>query len=152
MSRTKRTPLKTAAARRNLVVVLVALATMLGCQGLMASKSSQQQDTARSLTVTPSNLNFGPVQVGNNLTLPGVLTNSGASNVTISQATVTGTGFSLNGLTTPLILAPSQRLTFNVVFSRLSAGNDGGSISVTSNASNPTLDQNTICAQRRCGC
>jgi len=94
---------------------------------------------AGSLTANPSSLNFGNVQAGNNLTLPGVLTNSGASNVTIPQVTVTGTGFSLNGLTTPLILAPSQRLTFNVVFSPLSAGNDRGSISVTSNASNPTL-------------
>jgi hypothetical protein len=121
------------------LVVLVAIALMMGCQGPLASKSSQQRNTGSSLTVTPAIVSFNKLQVGNNQSQRATLTNSSPSTVIISQAAVTGTGFSLNGLTTPLILAPSQRITFDVVFSPLSAENHGGSISVTSNAPTPTL-------------
>jgi hypothetical protein len=94
-----------------------------------------------SLSPTPPSLNFGNVQTGNNQTLAESLTNSGGSSVTVTQAVVTGPGFTLNGLNLPLTLAPGQTSSsFNVVFAPQSAGAASGALSLTSNASNPTLN------------
>jgi len=68
------------------------------------------------------------------------LTNSGGSSVIVTQAAVTGSGFTVNSLNLPLILAPGQSSpSFNVVFAPQSAGAANGTLSLTSNASNPTL-------------
>jgi hypothetical protein len=77
--------------------------------------------------------------VGNSSTLSETLTNTGGSSLTISQATVSGTGFSVSGLSTPITLTPGQSFTFSAIFAPTSAGSASGSISVTSNGSNPNL-------------
>jgi hypothetical protein len=97
--------------------------------------------TGGVLTANPSSLNFVNVQTGNNQTLAGTVTNSGGSSVTITQAAVTGTGFTVNGLNLPLTLAPGQSSpSFNVVFAPQSAGASSGSLFLTSNALNLTLN------------
>jgi Abnormal spindle-like microcephaly-assoc'd, ASPM-SPD-2-Hydin len=94
-----------------------------------------------SLSPTPAGLNFGNVQTGNNQTLVETLTNSGGSSVTVTQAAVAGSGFTVNGLNLPLTLAPGQSSpSFNVVFAPQAAGAASGTLSLTSNASNPTLN------------
>jgi hypothetical protein len=96
--------------------------------------------TAGALTANPSSLGFGNVQVGNQEPLSETLTNSsGSSTVTISQAAISGTGFSMSGLTPPVVLAPGQHVMFSVIFSPQSAGNASGNLVVTSNASDPNL-------------
>lgn len=95
--------------------------------------------TPGSLTTSPSTLTFGNVQVGNSQTLSETLTNSGGSSLTVSQAPVTGAGFSISGLTLPLTLAAGQSATLNAVFTPQSGGSASGNLSLTSNASNPTL-------------
>jgi hypothetical protein len=77
--------------------------------------------------------------VGGSKRLYETLTNSGESSVTISQATITGGGFSLTGLNLPLSLAEGKSITFSVIFAPKSSGNAHGTISVASNASDPTL-------------
>jgi len=95
--------------------------------------------TSGQLTANPSSLTFANVQVASSLTLMDSLTNAGGASVTISQATVTGPGFSFSGLNPPLTLDPGASVTFSVVFAPTSAGSANGSITVSSNASNPTL-------------
>ena len=97
---------------------------------------------ARARSPNSRGLNFGNVQTGNNQTLAGTVTNSGGSRVTVTQATVTGSGFTVNGLNLPLNLAPGQSgPNFNVVFAPQSAGAASGTIlPLTSNASNSTLN------------
>jgi hypothetical protein len=87
-----------------------------------------------TLTATPSSLNFGSVLVGSGGSQMITLTNSGTSTVTISQGGVSGTGFSISGLSTPLILNAAQSASFSATFSPASAGAGSGSISITSNA------------------
>ena len=94
---------------------------------------------AGSLAPSPSSLNFGSVQVGDDQQLSETLTNTGGVNVNISQAGVTGTGFTMSGLNPPLVLTPGQHYTFTVTFTPPSSGNDSGSVSIVSNASNPNL-------------
>jgi len=95
--------------------------------------------TPGSLTATASSLSFGTVQVGNSQTLSETLTNSGGSSLTVTQANVTGTGFSVTGLTLPLTLIPGQSFTFGAIFTPTSGGSATGNIAVVSNASNPNV-------------
>ncbi len=95
--------------------------------------------TPGALSAGSSSLSFGNVQVNNTQTLQETLTNSGGSSVTVNQATVTGTGFSVTGMTLPLTLTAGQSTSFNVAFTPQAGGPANGSISVVSTASNPNL-------------
>ena len=91
------------------------------------------------LTANPANLAFGSVQAGGTQTLTDSLTNTGGASVTISQATVTGSGFSISGLTFPMTLNSGASVTFSVVFAPQSPGSANGGITVSSNATDPSL-------------
>jgi hypothetical protein len=95
--------------------------------------------TAGSLVANPSSLSFGSVQTGNNQTASETLTNSGGSSVIISQASATGPGFSVSGITLPLTLAAGQSTSFSVAFAPQTSGAASGGIAIASNASNPSL-------------
>src|SRR6266478_5780258 len=84
------------------------------------------------ISITPTNVNFGCVVIGAANTQTATLTNSGGANLTVSQATVSGSDFSLSGLTLPLTLSPGQTSNFNVAFAPTGAGSVTGSIAVTS--------------------
>jgi hypothetical protein len=96
------------------------------------------------LAAYPSSLGFAALQIGSSQTLSATVTNSGGSDVTITQATIlqttaTASSFTLNGMSLPLTLAAGQRVTFSVTFAPLSAGSASSSISISSDASTPTL-------------
>ncbi len=100
---------------------------------------STTSTTPGQLVANPSSLSFGTVQVSNTKTLSEAVTNTGGSSVTLSQATVAGTGFSISGLSLPLTLAAGQSVTFSATFAAQSGGSASGSISIGSNASNSTM-------------
>src|SRR3989454_1115898 len=88
------------------------------------------------LSVVPPSASFGDVAVGTRNSQTITLINSGTGNVTISQATPSGNGFSITGLTFPLTLSAGQRTSFNVAFAPTSAGSVTGSLSLVSDAPN----------------
>ena len=94
--------------------------------------------TGGVLSTSDSSLDFA-VQLGSTGTQSETLTNTGGSSVTITQANVSGTGFKATGLTLPLTLAAGQSFTFGATFTPTSGASTTGSISVVSNASNPSL-------------
>lgn len=93
-----------------------------------------------TLTPNPSSITFGNVQVGHNKSISETVTNTGGSDVNISAAKATGTGFSISGINPPLTLTAGQSITFNVVFTPPSPGSDNGNLAITSDASNSTLN------------
>jgi Abnormal spindle-like microcephaly-assoc'd, ASPM-SPD-2-Hydin len=90
------------------------------------------------LAANPGALVFAAAQTGGKQTQWEMLTNTGGSAVTISQAT-TGGSFTLTGLNLPTTLAPNQSVTFQVTFAPLTAGSASGNLLVNSDASNPSL-------------
>ena len=124
--------MKDLSARWKVVLVLLALSMMLGFQTLHARVARL---TAGQLTLNPSTISFGVVLIGSTHIQPGTLTNSGGSNLTISQFTVSGSEFQVSGLSLPLTLAPSQGTTFNVTFTPATSGNASATISVTATTS-----------------
>jgi len=82
------------------------------------------------VTVSPTSINFGTLQTGTSSSQPLTLSNSSRSTVTVSLASVTGAGFSLNGPALPLTLISGQSATFGITFAPLSGGAVSGLVSV----------------------
>ncbi len=125
--------------RWNALVVILALATMLGCQGLSTSKSnSLGTQNPGALSSAPSSISFGNVQNGTTQTQSDTLTNTGTTSLTIAQADVSGTGFSIGGLSMPMTLAAGQSTSFTVIFAPQSPGSASGTLTFT-NSDTSTL-------------
>jgi hypothetical protein len=103
------------------VILLKVLLCSIGAAGQLALSSS---------TSNTSNLNFGSVQVGTSSTLAISASNTGKLNLTITQATVSGSAFSYGGPTLPTSVAPGQSVRLAVIFTPPSAGSAGGTMSV----------------------
>ena len=89
-----------------------------------------------TLGISPTSLSFGNVTTGTSSASQTVtIRNTGNANVTISQITLSGLGYSMTGGSAPVTLSPSQNLTLSVQFSPTSAGSGTGTISIVSNAS-----------------
>src|SRR5208282_976944 len=95
--------------------------------------------TPGQLGSNPTSFSFGNIQDGTSKSLSGTLTNTGGTTLTISAASASGTGFSLSGLTPPVTLTAGQSTSFTVLFSPTTSGAASGSVSITSNGSNPNL-------------
>jgi hypothetical protein len=117
--------------------LVAGLIFLAGCAGV--SNGGPNTSTAGQLSPNPSSLAFGNVAVGDNKSLSDTVTNTGTSSVTISQIAISGTGFSLSGISAPLTLAAGKSVTFDVEFAPAASGNASGNLTITSNASNSTL-------------
>ena len=123
-------------------LAIVAALSLSGCVGLTgAGTPAAPGNTTASgtLAANATSVTFGNVSVGTTVAQTVTLTNSGTADVMISQATVTGTGFSMVGSASSVAVPAGQSHAFQVQFAPHTAGSASGSISVTSNASDPTL-------------
>jgi Abnormal spindle-like microcephaly-assoc'd, ASPM-SPD-2-Hydin/Transmembrane protein 131-like N-terminal len=91
------------------------------------------------LTSSPASLSFGSITTGASGTQSVTLANTGNSSVSVSQISISGTGFSATGFALPVTLAAGQSTSFGVTFAPTTTGNLSGSVTVTSNATNPPL-------------
>jgi Abnormal spindle-like microcephaly-assoc'd, ASPM-SPD-2-Hydin/HYDIN/CFA65/VesB-like, Ig-like domain len=91
------------------------------------------------ISVIPSSVSFGNVTVGvaNSQTL--TIKNPGTATLSITQASLAGTGFTSTGLALPLSVSAGGSSTFNVGFAPTSAGGVSGSITLISNTPNSPL-------------
>ena len=118
------------------LLIATGIALLTGCQGLAPGGSNGGATVAAS----SSTLSFGKVQKSKSAHLSETLTNTGGSAVTISEANISGTGFSVSGLSLPTTLSPKQRVTFTVTFAPASAGSASGTLAFVSTADNLTLN------------
>jgi hypothetical protein len=88
------------------------------------------------LNANQTALNFSSVNLGSSSVLPVTFTNGGNSNVTISNVSISGAGYSASGVQTGQIVKPGQGATLNVTFTPATAGLLPGSVTVSSNATN----------------
>jgi Abnormal spindle-like microcephaly-assoc'd, ASPM-SPD-2-Hydin/Fibronectin type III domain len=92
-----------------------------------------------AITVNPTSVSFGNVTVGAPNSQAILIQNNGTASLTISQATASGTGFSISGLATPATIAGGSSTTFNVAFAPTSGGAVSGSVSLVNNAAGSPL-------------
>ncbi len=86
-----------------------------------------------ALAVAPESLTVS-TKVGSASALPVTLTNTGAAPISVSRATLAGTGFSMNGLSMPVSLAAGQSTSFSVKFVASKAGTVNGSVAFVTDA------------------
>jgi hypothetical protein len=95
---------------------------------------------AGMLTVSPTLLDFGNVQVGNNKTLNGQLAAT-VSDVNVTSAVLSSSEFTLQGLSLPVLIHAGSKVSFQIKFTPSERGRASGKISFVSNAANsPTAE------------
>jgi len=95
---------------------------------------------AGQIAPSPASLSFGSLLPGTSQTLTEVLTNTGTTSVTVSQANLSSAAFAASGLSLPASLGAGQSLTFGVVFAPTVSGSIAGNLTIVSDASNPQLN------------
>jgi len=91
------------------------------------------------LVSSPSNIRFGHVDIGQSETLMVTVTNGGLTSVTISKINVSNSAFSVSGVSLPQVLSAGQSAEVSITFAPTTKGWIGGTITLSSNASNSTL-------------
>jgi hypothetical protein len=127
--------------------LLVFAAFMLSsCAGLTSGgntssqKSQNTPTTAAAISMSPPSVSFGSVAVGSTVSQSVTVSNTGGSNLSITQASVAAQGFTVSGVSFPMTVGAGHRSTFTVVFSPKAMGNVAGAVSVMSNAAVATVN------------
>jgi len=121
------------------ICVLAAILVTSGCVGVTGKGAGTGSPTI-SLGLSPSSISFGSLAVGQSSTKTVTLTNTGSAIVTISGISVTGAGFTASGPHLPIALSAGQSTTITVMFKPTAGAPDTGTITITSNALEPTMD------------
>ena len=113
-------------------------ATLTASSGGVSSKQSiklspNSASTGAALTLQSTNLSFGSVLLNSPSYQTDTLTSSGTDPVTISAASLTGTGFSISGVTFPLTLNPGKTAQLQIEFDPTTAVAVTGKVTLTTN-------------------
>jgi Abnormal spindle-like microcephaly-assoc'd, ASPM-SPD-2-Hydin/Protein of unknown function (DUF1573) len=90
--------------------------------------------TEAIMQMSPATLNFSNVQMGQSSTQSVTVTNGGNSNLVVNSAVISGTGFTMSGLTLPATIAAGKNTTFSVKFSPTSTTGSTGTVVFQDNA------------------
>ena len=92
-----------------------------------------------TLSIDATSIAFGSVNLNTAATQSVILSSTGTTAVTVSAATVVGSGFTVSGVSFPLTLSPNQTATLSIQFDPGSAVTDTGTLTVVSTShTNPT--------------
>ena len=99
--------------------------------------------TAGQLAVAPSSINFGSVPIGTTQNQTGTLSATSAP-VTVSSLGVSGSQFSVSGISFPVTIAAGSSVSFQVTFTPQASGTSSANARFISNASNsPSMESLT---------
>ena len=101
---------------------------------LVSLKASGKSATPGQLSPNPSSVAFGSMKVGSSQTNRVTLSNTGGTDLTVNQATLSGAGFSTNNLSLPLTLHAGGTTSLNVTFAPTGSGNFNGTVTFATNS------------------
>ena len=130
---------RTTKAQTFLVIfaMVVAMVGLSNCAAYTSTaKTTPQTPGAGVLSPNVTSLSFGNLAVGNNATQSVTFTNTGLGAVNISQATVTGAGFTAVGGNPAGQIAVGQSSTVQIQYAPTAEGAVTGSLTIASDASN----------------
>ena len=119
--------------------VIACIACILSLASCALTSKGSSPATNPSISVTPSLVSFGNVKIKTQTSQTLRLSNPGTKDLVISQATISGEGFSVSGLTAPLTVAAGMSMNFTVLFQPTTTGTASASISISSNATSTPL-------------
>jgi P pilus assembly chaperone PapD len=91
------------------------------------------------ITVVPTSVSFGSVTVGVTNTQTITVKNPGTANLTITQASLSGSGFADSGISLPVTVAPGASSSFTLSFDPTTASATTGALTLASNAPTSSL-------------
>lgn len=112
---------------------LVCLVTLglAGCMGVTGNPNAKSSPAPASIEVTPLTINFGNVAEGSIAQQAVNIANTGGVNAEITSAAMTGSGFTLKGMSLPLTISGGDSASFVVEFSPGSTEEANGSLVLT---------------------
>ncbi len=96
------------------------------------------QNAPGTLSFDQASLDFANVNVGASASKPLTATNKGQTAINVRNVITSGAGFNVSGISAGQILAPGQSAALNVTFAPAGAGSISGSVTITSDAANPS--------------
>lgn len=93
------------------------------------------ESSTPTLSINASSISFGQVTLNDRSTQSLTLMSTGTASVTVNSATVSGTGFSVTGISFPKTLSAGQSVTLDVEFDPTTAGSVTGKLVIASNSS-----------------
>src|SRR4029077_4926352 len=126
----------------SVLALILATVTLTSCVGTTSagSGSGNPGSSTGVLSASSTRVSFGNVSVGNNKTQSLTVTNTGSAPVNISQATITGAGYTVIGGNPSNSIAVGQSATVQLQLAPTSAGVDNGTFSIVSDATNSPLN------------
>lgn len=91
------------------------------------------------ISVIPSSISFGNVTVGVTNTQTITVRNPGTATLSVTQASLSGAGFTFSGLALPLSVPPGGSSSFNMAFAPTAANGYSGSLTLINNAPSSPL-------------
>jgi Abnormal spindle-like microcephaly-assoc'd, ASPM-SPD-2-Hydin len=122
---------KQAARVAGILPALLALFGLLGTSGCIGYAGKPAAISNGGLQVTPNAINFGSVGVGSSAKQNFIVSNRGSAQITLKNVSAIGSGFGIAGFSGSTVLAPGHSLQLTAAFKPTSAGQQNGSISVT---------------------
>ena len=117
--------------------------SILSTLALAIAPPANARQVINQLVCSPSNARFRDVLAGESESQEIILTNTGATSATVSAVSVSSSEFTISGISLPVTVNAGQSIALNVTFSPSSTGQVSGIITVTSNATNPSLQIGT---------
>ncbi len=131
-----RTPQSERRAHRQLARFLAGSLLVLAASVRPEAAAASQ---TRTLSQSPTNINFGTVQDGGSATQQFTLTNTGNSAVKITKFNLRGPEFSLSGPQLPYTLSAGDSVSVSVTFAPTKQGSANGGALIVSNATNSPI-------------
>ena len=114
---------------------IIGTASCIGVTGKPVIAGPTTGSASPTISITPTTVNFGNVNVGATVTQSMLLANNGTADLMISQVSTVGTAFTLANLPSTATVPAGQNISFSASFKPSAAGGASGSISIVSNAS-----------------
>jgi hypothetical protein len=121
------------------LLLLSAVAMLVGCQGVSAGGNNQQQIQVGTLSVAGT-ASFGNVKPGSNANLGFNATNTGTATLSIKNAAISSKYFAMTAPSLPITIAAGQTVALNLEFSPDAPGTFNATMTLTSDASDASAN------------
>jgi hypothetical protein len=127
-----------------LALALIPLMSLSGCSGLVSAGGTGVTPQTITVQLAPLSLTFSNVVVGQKTSQTLSVTNTGQNSITLMQATLSATQFSVSGVTMPLTLAAGQSAAISVWFNSTATGKVSGTLGLTFAGTDGTTSSATV--------
>ena len=132
-----------ACASLAIFLAMIASVGLSSCAGYVSSAAGGGTQTGNAssgvLSPSSSSVSFGNVAVGSTATQTVSVTNTGKATVSISQAAIIGSGFTMVNGSGATSLPVGQSASLQIQFAPTSEGSDTATLTISSDASNSAL-------------